>query len=165
MNNHHHHSQESLNFAIITCSDSRSMAEDEAGNALEELIVQAGHTLKMRVVVTDDQAEIGQAICKAHQHKCDITITCGGTGLGPRDVTPEACKATCDRELPGIGIAMMMHSLTKTNRAMLSRASAWQKETMVVINFPGSTRAARENWEAVCDTFGHMKEMSLGKKH
>lgn len=162
---HHHHSDEPLLFAIITCSDSRNIEEDEAGNALATLIGEAGHTVHMRTLVTDDQSQISSAILDAYEQGCDIALTCGGTGLGPRDVTPEACQAVCDRELPGIGIAMMVHSLTKTNRAMLSRATAWQKGAMVVINFPGSTRAARENWEAVCDTFGHMKEMSLGKKH
>ena len=155
-----------IRIAIVTCSDTRDMAADEAGAALEELIAQAGWTCAGRVGVHDDVDEIAAAIVDAAEGaQADIVITCGGTGLSLRDVTPEATRAVCDRDVPGIAEAMRAYSMTKTRRAMLSRAVCMQRHGTLVVNFPGSTKAARECWEGIADQFGHAVKMTAGGGH
>lgn len=155
-----------IRFAIVTCSDTRSLAEDEAGAALRELIGQAGWTVASHVVVRDDAAQIGDAIVEAVDALgADIVLTCGGTGLSPRDVTPEATRAVCDRDVPGIAEALRAYSMTKTRRAMLSRAVCMQRGRALVINFPGSTKAARESWEGCADQLEHAMKMAAGGGH
>lgn len=155
-----------IKFGIVTCSDTRSLAEDEAGAALEELICQEGWSVASHVVVADDVEEIGAAIVSAiDESGANVVLTCGGTGLSPRDVTPEATRAVCDREVPGIAEAIRAYSMTKTRRAMLSRAICMQRGGALVINFPGSTKAARESWEGVYDQLDHAMKMSAGGGH
>lgn len=154
------------NIAIVTCSDTRSLEEDEAGAALEELVRAQGWSVASHVVVCDSVNEIGDAIVEAIEHAgANIVLTCGGTGLSPRDVTPEATRAVCEREVPGIAEAIRAYSMTKTRRAMLSRAICMQRKGALVINFPGSTKAARESWEGVCDQLEHALKMSAGGGH
>ena len=153
-------------FSIVTCSDTRDLARDEAGAVLEQLIADAGWTLATHVVVRDDMGEIGRAIVAATDDaKADVVLTCGGTGLSLRDVTPEATARVCDRDVPGIAEAMRWSSLAKTRRAMLSRARCMQRGSSLVINLPGSTKAARENWEAVADQLEHAVLMTAGGGH
>lgn len=155
-----------LSIAIITCSDTRDLASDEAGAALEELIRAAGWTVVSHVVVRDDVNQIADAIIEAADLRgAHIVITCGGTGLSLRDVTPEATRMACSREVPGIAEAMRAYSMAKTPRAMLSRAVCMQRGATLVINFPGSTKAARECWEAVASQFEHAVHMTFGGGH
>ena len=155
-----------IRIAIVTCSDTRDIARDEAGAALEGLIAGAGWTLAGHVVVRDDEDEIARAIVRAvDEAGADIVITCGGTGLSPRDVTPEATARVCPRDVPGIAEAMRAYSMTKTRRAMLSRARCMQRAGALVVNFPGSTRAATECWEGIADQFEHAVKMSAGGGH
>ncbi|WP_165062442.1 molybdenum cofactor biosynthesis protein B [Adlercreutzia sp. ZJ154] len=157
---------ESVSFAIITCSDTRSMKEDQAGDALEQLIAQSGWELRDRVIVTDDRSAISAAIVRATDElKCDVVLTCGGSGLSLRDVTPEATMDVCDRNVPGIAEAMRVHSLQITPYAMLSRALCMQRGRSLVINLPGSTKAATENWEGIVDALPHAVKMMDGKGH
>lgn len=152
--------------AIVTCSDTRSLAEDEAGMALEELIREKGWTVCSHVVVADSRDAIGAAIVKAADlEKADVVLTCGGTGLSLRDVTPEATQDVCERNVPGIAEAMRAYSMQKTPRAMLSRALCMQRDSTLVINLPGSLKAARENWEAVADQLEHAVQMTAGGGH
>ena len=130
-----------LKISIVTCSDTRDLARDEAGAALEELIEAQGWTVASHVVVRD------------------------GTGLSMRDVTPEATRAVCDRDVPGIAEAIRAYSMTKTRRAMLSRAICMQRGHTLVVNFPGSTKAARESWEAIADQLEHAAQMTAGGGH
>ena len=155
-----------LNISIVTCSDTRDLAADEAGAALEDLIRGQGWNVSSHVVVRDDVNEIGDAIVEACdvQH-ADIVITCGGTGLSPHDVTPEATRSVCSRDVPGVAEAIRAYSMTKTRRAMLSRAVCMQRGPVLVVNFPGSTSAARESWEACSDQFAHAVEMAHGGGH
>ncbi len=111
-----------LSIGIITCSDTRGEAEDTAGRALSELIAERGWTLSGYQVVPDDRLRIESAIVEMADSGTDVVLTCGGTGLGPRDVTPEATHAVCDRPVPGIAEHMRAESLKVTGRAMLSRA-------------------------------------------
>jgi len=155
-----------ITFAIVTCSDTRSLDEDGAGWALEKLIEGNGWTVASHVVVKDDRASIAAAIVEAADAvKADVVLTCGGTGLSLRDVTPEATQDVCDRNVPGIAEAMRAYSLQKTPRAMLSRAVVMQRASTLVINLPGSEKAARENWEAIEGQLEHAVKMTAGGGH
>ena len=155
-----------IKFAIITCSDTRSLAEDTAGLALVRLIGDAGWTVVSHVVVKDERGTIAAAIVDAADSlHADVVLTCGGTGLSLRDVTPEATQDVCERNVPGIAEAMRAYSLQKTKRAMLSRAVCMQRGSTLVINLPGSEKAARENWEAVADQLEHAVKMTAGGGH
>ena len=159
-----------LKISIVTCSDTRDLAQ--AGAALEELIEAQGWTVASHVVARDDVSEIGDAIVEAADEcHANVVLTCGGTGLSMRDVTPEATRAVCDREVPGIAEAIRAYSMTKTRRAMLSRAICMQRHFSniishtLVVNFPGSTKAARESWEAIADQLEHAAQMTAGGGH
>ena len=155
-----------LKISIVTCSDTRDLAQDEAGAALEELIEAQGWTVASHVVVRDDVSEIGDAIVEAADEcHANVVLTCGGTGLSMLDVTPEATRAVCDRDVPGIAEAIRAYSMTKTRRAMLSRAICMQRGHTLVVNFPGSTKAARESWEAIADQLEHAAQMTAGGGH
>lgn len=155
-----------VRIAIVTCSDTRGPEEDTAGQALEGLIAQAGWTCTGRAVVRDDEDRIAAAIVRAaDEDGADVVITCGGTGLSLRDVTPEATMRVCDRNVPGVAEAMRAYSLAKTRRAMLSRALCMQRGRTLVVNFPGSEKAARESWEGVADQFEHVVAMMAGAGH
>jgi len=97
--------------------------------------------------------------------KADLILTTGGTGFGPRDITPEATKAVIEKEAQGIPEAMRMGCLKFTNRAMLSRATAGIRGRTLIVNLPGSPEGARESLEAVLDGLLHGLEMLAGKKH
>ena len=156
----------SINFYIITCSDTRSKKEDTAGEALEELIANKNWSCLERVVVKDERTDIAQAIetaCKSPD--IDVVLTCGGSGLSLRDVTPEATRDVCEREVPGIAEAMREYSRKITPFASLSRAICMQKGRVLVINLPGSEKAARENWAALEEILPHAVKMMAGGGH
>ena len=156
----------SIRFAIITCSDTRTLEEDTAGAALAALIEEQGWQVVSHIVIPDERADISAAIVQAaDEYGVDVALTCGGTGLSLRDVTPEATQDVCERNVPGIAEAMRSFSLEKTRRAMLSRAVCMQRGATLVINLPGSERAARENWEAICDQLEHAVSMTAGAGH
>lgn len=153
-------------FAIITCSDSRGIKQDTAGAALEDLIKAQGWAIADHVVVKDERDQIGAAIVKAADDlMVDVVLTCGGSGLSLRDVTPEATQDVCDRNVPGIAEAMRAHSLAITPYAMLSRALCMQRGRTLVINLPGSEKAARENWEGIVKVLPHAISMMAGDGH
>jgi molybdenum cofactor synthesis domain-containing protein len=155
----------SITVAIITCSSTRSHAEDTAGAALEERIRANGWTLLNRVVVPDERTDIGNAIIEAATGGADIVLTCGGSGLSLADVTPEATADVCERNVPGIAEAMRAASLQITGRAMLSRAVCMQRDTTLVLNLPGSLKAATECFDAVYEQFEHAVQMTAGEGH
>jgi molybdenum cofactor synthesis domain-containing protein len=97
------------------------------------------------------------------QEVVNLLVTTGGTGFAPRDVTPEATLAVCDRMVPGIPEAMRLASMAVTPRAMLSRAQAGIRKGTLIINLPGSPKAARENLEAVLPALAHGLEMLSGR--
>ena len=155
-----------IKFAIVTASDTRDITLDSAGAALETLISEQGWSVASHVVVKDERADLARAIITAcDEVDADIVLTCGGTGLSMRDVTPEATQDACDRNVPGIAEAIRATSLQKTRRAMLSRALCMQRGTHLVINFPGSEKAARECWDAVYDQLDHAIKMTAGGGH
>lgn len=154
-----------IKFAIITCSTTRSIEEDTAGARLAQLIEGQGWTVTSHVVVKDDVDQIADAIVDACDADVDIVLTCGGSGLSLADVTPEATRKVCEREVPGVAEAMRAYSMTKTRRAMLSRAICMQRGRTLVVNLPGSKKAAEENWEGVYDQFEHVVHMMAGEGH
>ncbi len=159
-------SEPSLGFALITCSDTRDEAQDSAGAALKQRIAEKGWKCLSYELVRDDRVEISAALVRAADiPEVDVVLTCGGTGLSLRDVTPEATRDVCDREVPGIAEGMRAYSLTITPRAMLSRALCMQRGTTLVLNLPGSKKAACENWDGVVDVLPHAVSMMAGCGH
>ena len=159
-------SEPSLGFALITCSDTRDEAQDSAGAALKQRIAEKGWKCLFYELVRDDRAEISAALVRAADiPEVDVVLTCGGTGLSLRDLTPEATRDVCDREVPGIAEGMRAYSLTITPRAMLSRALCMQRGTTLVLNLPGSKKAACENWDGVVDVLPHAVSMMAGCGH
>lgn len=155
-----------ISFAVITCSDSRTEAEDTAGAFLRGAIKEHNWECISYALVKDDRERIARAIVEAADTaEADIVITCGGTGLGPRDVTPEATRDVCEREVPGIAEGMRAHSLAITPRAMLSRALCMQRGRTLVINLPGSKKAVKENWEGIVEVLPHAVHMMAGGGH
>ena len=124
------------------------------------------HRVLHTAVVPDDKLTISRELCRcADELGCDLVLTTGGTGLSSRDVTPEATRAVVHREIPAIPQTMLYASLAITPRAMLSRAAAGTRGSCLIINLPGSEKAARENLAAVLDTLGHALEMLRGGGH
>ena len=153
--------------AVITVSDRSFRGErpDFAGPLVAELLNRAGYEVVSTAIVPDEQVEIEAVLCAvADSGGADLLVTTGGTGFAPRDVTPEATLAVCDRLTPGIPEAMRYASLQITPRAMLSRAEAGIRKGTLIINLPGSPKAARENLDAVLPALSHGLEMLSGKQ-
>ena len=162
----HEHKAPVPRIAIITCSDTRGMRQDTAGAALEELIAEQGWIVADHVVVKDERDQIADAIVRAADEiDADVVLTCGGSGLSLRDVTPEATADVCERNVPGVAEAMRAHSLAITPFAMLSRAVCMQRGRHLVVNLPGSEKAARENWEALIAVLPHAVSMMASGGH
>lgn len=149
--------------AVLTVSDRSSRGErpDEAGPLTVSLLETAGYRVVETALVPDEQPDIETALIRL-AGRAALVVTTGGTGFSPRDVTPEATLAVCERMTPGIPEAMRAASLAITPRAMLSRAAAGIRGGTLIINLPGSPKAARENLEAVLPTLEHGLKMLLG---
>jgi molybdenum cofactor synthesis domain-containing protein len=157
-----------LRIGVLTCSDTRSRGEasDTAGEVLRALIEEAGWVVVDYRVCADDRESIASAIAAiCDDGAADVVLTCGGTGLSLRDVTPEATEDVCDRPVPGIAEHIRAESMRVTPRAMLSRATAGQRGKAVVINLPGSEKAARETFGFVSAQLEHAVEMANGGGH
>lgn len=149
---------------VITVSDRSFRGErpDTAGPQVAALLRAAGYEVGGIVIVPDERDEIAAALRAAAQEDIALIVTTGGTGFAPRDVTPEATMDVCERMAPGIGEAMRCASLQITPRAMLSRATAGILRRSLIVNLPGSPKAAKENLEAVLPTLEHGLEMLRG---
>jgi molybdenum cofactor synthesis domain-containing protein len=152
--------------AVLTVSDRSFRGErpDAGGPLVVEILKSAGYEIVHTAIVPDEQAEIEAALCHvADAGLAELLVTTGGTGFAPRDITPEATLAVCDRLTPGIPEAMRYASMQVTNRAMLSRAQAGIRKQTLIINLPGSPKAAKENLEAVLPSVSHGLEMLSGR--
>ena len=154
---------EGLRVAVLTVSDrvAGGSREDAGGDALEELLARAGAEVVAREVVPDERAAISTAL-RAMAGRADVVLTTGGTGLGPRDVTPEATRQVLDREAPGIAEALRHASLAITPFAMLSRATAGLAGRTLVVNLPGNPKAVREEWAVLAPVLAHAVETARG---
>ena len=154
--------------AVLTVSDrcSAGTAVDTSGPCVADMLRAAGYDVVHTAIVPDEQERIRAALlhCCDALH-ADLVVTTGGTGLSPRDVTPEATRDVCERDVPGIAEAMRYHSLQITPFAMLSRALCMQRGRTIVINLPGSEKAARENWDGIVAALPHAAKMMAGGGH
>ena len=150
---------------VLTCSDRAATGEREdlSGPAVRALLESSGYEVDRVVVIPDDLQAIGEAIVRACDDDIRLIVTTGGTGIARRDVTPEATARVCDRIVPGFGEVMRAASLQKTPMAALSRAQAATRGAALVVNLPGSPRAATENLQAVLHLFPHALELLEGK--
>ena len=144
--------------AVITVSDrsSRGEREDLTGPALKELLTSSGWTVAKYLIIPDEIQEIEQQLRNlCSQEKISVIFTAGGTGFSPRDVTPEATRRVIEKEAPGLVIAMLGESLKKTPHAMLSRQIAGIAGSTIIINLPGSPKAAIENIQVILPALPH----------
>ena len=151
--------------AVLTVSDRSAQGQrpDTAGPLVARLLEEAGYEVVLTTIVPDEQPQIEEFLKDvADRHLAQLLVTTGGTGFSPRDVTPEATLAVCHRLAPGIPEAMRYASMQVTNRAMLSRAQAGIRGGTLIINLPGSPKAARENLEAILPALAHGLEMLQG---
>ena len=151
--------------AIITVSDrcSEGKRDDKTGQCLKELLEQEGFNVVYYTVIPDDLTTIINTLTYlCENHICDLILTNGGTGVSPRDVTPEATKEVVEKEIPGMAEAMRMESLKITPHAMISRAVAGIRGTTLIVNLPGSPKGAVENYRVISPALKHAIEKIQG---
>ena len=155
-----------MTVTVLTISDraSRGIYEDRSGPEIEAVLRARLPGIEIRrEIVADEKAEIEAAFGRHAQ--VDFILTTGGTGVGPRDVTPEATAAWCDRLLPGVAEALRAASARETPMAMLSRGTAGLRGRTIVVNFPGSPKAARLGAETLAPVMEHALSMLAGGAH
>lgn len=153
--------------AILTASDkgSRGEREDTSAQVIRELVEEeiGGEIVDYRIV-PDEQDEIMAALIEmTDYYKADLVLTTGGTGLGPRDVTPEATLKVADRLVPGISEVMRMNGMSRTRRAMLSRGVSVIRDRSLIINLPGSPKGVQESLMSVIDQLPHALGIVSGR--
>ncbi|MGB6483557.1 MAG: MogA/MoaB family molybdenum cofactor biosynthesis protein [Candidatus Acidiferrales bacterium] len=157
-----------MRISIVTISDSVSSGqrEDLSGKALAERCGELGWEVISKSVVPDDEALIRtQLQALADTGKLDTVFTTGGTGLGPRDVTPEATAAVITRQIPGLAELMRQTGVQKNRNAALSRSIAGVRGACLVINLPGSPRGAVESFDAIAQLLPHAVAVLHGARH
>ena len=151
--------------AILTLSDKGSRGEriDESGPALAAWLAERGVRIVQSRVIADEFEQIVDVLTEwSDADVADVILTTGGTGVSPRDTTPEATLQVVERVIPGLGELMRIKSMEKTTMAALSRAVAGIRKQTLIINLPGSPKGALENLEAVWPTLGHAVEKIRG---
>lgn len=153
-----------MKIAILCASDrcSKGECEDKSGPLIKEIMSDTAQTADYVVVPDDAEIIASQLIRFCDELKVDVVLTTGGTGLAPRDVTPEATKSVIEKEVPGIPEAIRAYSLKITDRAMLSRAVSGIRKSTLIINLPGSPKAVRESLEVVKPVLTHAVETLSG---
>ncbi|MGB9812047.1 MAG: MogA/MoaB family molybdenum cofactor biosynthesis protein [Thermovenabulum sp.] len=154
-----------LRVGIITASDrgSKGEREDLSGKVIEEMIRKIGGIVEDYKILPDDLEVLKKELILMSDKGLDIILTTGGTGLSPRDNTPEATLAVVEKLVPGIPEAMRMASLSKTPHAMLSRAVAGIRGKTLIINLPGSPKGVRENLSVILPAIPHAVEVLRGE--
>ena len=151
-----------IRFAILTVSDrsSKGIRPDTSGTALVNAVKQAGGSIIWTEIIPDDLELIKKYLVDwSDSSKIDVLLTTGGTGFSPRDNTPEATQTVIERLAPGLAEAMRLESLKITPHAMLSRAVAGIRKHTLIINFPGSPKAALENFNVVLPVLQHAVDL------
>lgn len=151
---------------VLTLSDkgSRGEREDVSGQVIRELVVDISGEVVLYDVIPDDFQLIKQTLCQwADVERVNLILTTGGTGLSPRDVTPNATLEVIEYEVPGIAETMRRESLKQTPRAMLSRAVAGVRGRTLIINLPGSPKGVRECLEVILEALPHGLDLLQGQ--
>ena len=157
-----------MKIAVVTISDTvaRGERQDGSGPAVVARCQELGWAISSTHLVADDALQIQTTIKRlADEEKMDLILTTGGTGLGPRDVTPEATQAIADKMIPGFAEEMRRKGLEKTPRAILSRSSAAIRGTTLILNFPGSPKGAVESLDAIASLIVHSIQIIHGARH
>jgi molybdenum cofactor synthesis domain-containing protein len=155
-----------IEVGILTISDkgARGEREDQSGKVIEEIVKKIEGEVKYYRIIPDEeeiiQDELVKAVDKLH---LDLILTTGGTGLGKRDVTPEATLAVIEKEVPGISEIIRSESFKKTNRAILSRGVAGIRKRSLIINLPGSPKGVKESLEIILKALPHGIEIIKGE--
>ena len=152
-----------MNAVVLTISDTRAEDDDASGDLLVGLLSEFGATVMGKAIVSDDTAVIQEKLRELSEgDEIDLIVTTGGTGLGPRDNTPEATLAVIEREAPGIPEAMRRESAKHTPMAMLSRGVCGIRGKTLIINFPGSPKGVNECFEVVRPVLRHAVQLISG---
>jgi molybdenum cofactor synthesis domain-containing protein len=155
-----------IEVGILTISDkgARGEREDQSGKVIEEIVKKIEGEVKYYRIIPDEkeiiQDELVKVVDKLH---LDLILTTGGTGLGKRDVTPEATLAVIEKEVPGISEIIRSESFKKTNRAILSRGVAGIRKKSLIINLPGSPKGVKESLEIILKALPHGIEIIKGE--
>jgi molybdenum cofactor synthesis domain-containing protein len=152
-----------ITVAVLTLSDkgSRGEREDESGPIIQDMLQTINAEVMFSEILPDEKEIIRERLIE-YTKKVDLVLTTGGTGLSPRDVTPDATREVIDKEVSGIAEAMRSEGLKKTRRAMLSRAVAGVRGNSLIINLPGSPRAVEENLSVILEVIPHAIEKIKG---
>jgi len=156
-----------MRIAILTISDRSSRGEraDLSGPALVAEVAARGWTAVETLVAPDEKSEIERILVEiADAGRADVILTTGGTGLAPRDMTPEATTAVVSRRIPGMAEAMRAASLRVTPNAMLSRAEAGVRKACIIVNLPGSPKGAAECFRVVAPALEHAVALVKGEQ-
>lgn len=154
--------------AILTISDSCSLGErdDVSGQTIRDMLPQDKYEIRQMIIIPDDHEKIANELIHfSDKTKIDLVLTTGGTGLGPRDVTPEATASICERMVPGLGEIIRAEGYKKTPNAVLSRSVSGIRKETLIINLPGSPKAVRESLDVILAILSHAVEMMRGGGH
>lgn len=157
-----------MRVSVLTISDSVAAGKnhDRSGPAVIARCRELGWTIVASGIRADDRGAIETFLKEtADSNSADAILTTGGTGLGPRDVTPEATEAVIERTIPGFPEQMRAAGFEKTRRAILSRATAGIRGTTIILNLPGSPKGAVESLDAIADLLPHAVEILHGSRH
>lgn len=157
-----------IRVAILTISDTSARGEkpDRGGPAVRGRCVKLGWQIVSEAILPDDHAQISERLKQiADAGQVELILTTGGTGLGPRDVTPEATTDVCSRIVPGLTEMMRERGRQSTPRAALSRAVVGTRGATLIVNLPGSPKGAVESLDAIAELLPHAAEVMRGARH